>query len=370
MTINSEISYFRPNPSPMLWDAAWIDPALRRMAETAAARSGLTIEEWLERAIRKTCCAAVVYVAEEATPTARSATGVLTRANRDAAREPVRLPRIEAARRAPAAVLAQQHSASRERTLVAPIGAIVARTRQMPQLSPPKNPWRRIPLYAAASMAVVLLLIVVIAASQPRLRLGANDQDARTKPSLATRYGANLGAVWRSANRSPMLAMIAPAVTTYFRDLAIASAPAPTKVAAEPPVSVAAAATPVACVTPAVMSETAALVATRPQPAVMAPLPAQSSAAPIVVPLPFTSTQGSSTINPGTVASAVRVSATGSTASLTGDLIATAVNGGPDGNHPQPKDTATQIAMVQIEAPPAPTVVPASPDGPGAADCR
>lgn len=270
MRINSEISYFRPTACPLLWDATWIDPALRRMAETAAARAGLTVEEWLERAIQKTCCAAVVHAAEEATPIARSATGVLTRAKRDAAREPVRLPRIGAERRAAVGVPAQQSSAPRRRTPLAPIGAIAFPTRQMPQLLPPRNAWRRIPLYAAASMAVVLLLIAVIAASQPRLRLGANDQDARTNPS--NRYAANL--VVRT-NRPPMLAMIAATVVTYFHHRAIAGAPAPTKVAAARPVSVAIATTAVAGATPALMSsEGAALVTTRRQPApIMVPLP-------------------------------------------------------------------------------------------------
>jgi localization factor PodJL len=57
MSLNLEIddTTRRNSLSALRWDAAWIDPALRRMAETAAQRSGLAVEAWMERAIRRTC---------------------------------------------------------------------------------------------------------------------------------------------------------------------------------------------------------------------------------------------------------------------------------------------------------------------------
>jgi localization factor PodJL len=57
MSLNLEIddTTRRNSLSALRWDAAWIDPALRRMAETAAQRSGLTVEAWMERSIRRTC---------------------------------------------------------------------------------------------------------------------------------------------------------------------------------------------------------------------------------------------------------------------------------------------------------------------------
>jgi hypothetical protein len=237
MTLNSEIIRFKAAPSPLLWDATWIDPALRRMAETAAARSGLTVEVWLERAIRKTCCASLAYdIADEATPKARSATGVLTRANRDAAREPVHPSMTAAERRAAAAARARQHSASQGGLPDAAGGAIVTRPRQLPRRFIPKQPWRSIPLYAAATMAVVLVLIAVIAASQPSLRLGARDPDTRPNSPLPTRHGANLGAAPGTTNA--LAAMITRAVETYLHHTAIDRTPAWIMVAAEPPVSV------------------------------------------------------------------------------------------------------------------------------------
>ena len=45
----------RANLTALRWDSAWIDPALRRMAETAAQRAGIPVEAWMERAIRKAC---------------------------------------------------------------------------------------------------------------------------------------------------------------------------------------------------------------------------------------------------------------------------------------------------------------------------
>lgn len=360
MRLNSEISCLTPNPSALLWEATWIDPALRRMAETAAARSGLSVEAWLERAIRKTCCASLAPdAADEATPKARSATGVLTRAQRDAAREPVRWPITAAARRGPAAVAARQHPTPVAGAPVAAAGAMVARRRRAPRPLAPKQSWRRVPLYAAASVVAVLVLIGVIAASQPRFRLGANN------PSLPTRYGADEGAGPRTASRPMMPAMITPAVATYFRDPASAPAPAAIGIGAEPPVSVAIATAPVACSTPTVVAEAAALVATRPQPVEMVALPAQSSGAPIVMPSPFAPSPASGIATPGTVAAASRASAAASAAPTTEDPIAPALGRGPEGNHPPPKDGSTQIAMAEIGVLPAPTIAPVGPGGPG-----
>ena len=45
----------RANLTALRWDSAVIDPALRRMAEIAAQRAGLSVEAWMERAIRKAC---------------------------------------------------------------------------------------------------------------------------------------------------------------------------------------------------------------------------------------------------------------------------------------------------------------------------
>ncbi|MGH6989259.1 MAG: hypothetical protein ACREE3_05140, partial [Stellaceae bacterium] len=45
----------RTDLSLLRWDAAWIDPAVRRMAEAAARQADLPIEIWMERAIRSAC---------------------------------------------------------------------------------------------------------------------------------------------------------------------------------------------------------------------------------------------------------------------------------------------------------------------------
>jgi TPR repeat protein len=72
MSLNFEIddTTRRNSLSALRWDAAWIDPALRRMAETAAQRSGLAIESWMERSIRQACdmSAMVAPVARLAEP--------------------------------------------------------------------------------------------------------------------------------------------------------------------------------------------------------------------------------------------------------------------------------------------------------------
>jgi Sel1 repeat len=267
---------------------------------------------------------------------------------------------VRAAQRgAPAAAQAHLHPAAPVRAPFAAVGAILARSRQAPLPVAPKQPWHSMPLYAAASVAAVLLLIAVIAASQPRFRLGADN------PSLPTRYGANLGAGPRTANRPVMPATIAPAVRTFFHDPAIDRAPTPIAVAAQPPVSVAIATAPVACSTPAVVTEAAALVTTHPQPVEMAAMPAQSSGALIVMPLPFAPSRASSIANPGPFAAAIRVSAAARVAPVAGDPIAPALDRGPEGDRPPSKDASTQIAMAQIGALPAPTIATVRPGEPG-----
>ncbi len=67
MSLSSDLNDPRRNLSALRWDAAWIDPALRRMAEAAAERAGIPVETWMERAIRKACnMPAVKYVAPAA----------------------------------------------------------------------------------------------------------------------------------------------------------------------------------------------------------------------------------------------------------------------------------------------------------------
>src|SRR6185312_10753145 len=62
----------RANLTALRWDSAWIDPALRRMAETAAQRAGIPVEAWMERAIRKACgMPAPVRMATESQQTER-----------------------------------------------------------------------------------------------------------------------------------------------------------------------------------------------------------------------------------------------------------------------------------------------------------
>jgi hypothetical protein len=39
------------------WDGIEIEPAVRRLAEHAAQAAGLSVEEWLERAVRRSCAA-------------------------------------------------------------------------------------------------------------------------------------------------------------------------------------------------------------------------------------------------------------------------------------------------------------------------
>jgi TPR repeat protein len=74
----------RTDFAALRWDAAWIDPAIRRMAETAAQQAGLSVGDWTERAIRKACRMPGAphlgpsAAAQPATPAARGFAAMLT----------------------------------------------------------------------------------------------------------------------------------------------------------------------------------------------------------------------------------------------------------------------------------------------------
>jgi localization factor PodJL len=80
------------------WESAWIDPAVRRLAEAAAENAGLSIDAWVERAVRHACDLppAAQFRSEAAAPqTPRNFSSLANGALAPAARyerEPVRLP--------------------------------------------------------------------------------------------------------------------------------------------------------------------------------------------------------------------------------------------------------------------------------------
>jgi localization factor PodJL len=243
----------RGNLTALRWDAAWIDPAVRRMAEAAAQRAGLSVEAWVERAIRKACGMAEAprYVAPIAAPAPAPAPGnfsaALNNAKREAPRQPIE-PQLRQATR-PIAPQKQRPPVADDEPLALtqplddrPLTPPRIARRTVPPM--PQQPSRSMSVFWAAGVAAVLAIIAVMVVRDPallqqgRALLAGSDNVQQTKspPSLATVDAAPLRVSPRLSERRPLaVTMLPPPVETIAADTALDKQAATPMPAPEPP---------------------------------------------------------------------------------------------------------------------------------------
>lgn len=189
MTLSPDTNDPRRNLAALRWDAAWIDPALRRMAEAAAQRAGIGVESWIERAIRERCGMpeARYPAAEPAMPVPADFSAALDNAGRDAGRQRQspqfralsgNTPRPEARRPAEDEPLALTELVDRVPDRL---------PRRPPTPQPQPQPQQRgMSVFWAAGIAAVLAFIAVMAVRDPSLLEGrfltADNQADRVAP--------------------------------------------------------------------------------------------------------------------------------------------------------------------------------------------
>ncbi|HEX4113651.1 MAG TPA: tetratricopeptide repeat protein [Stellaceae bacterium] len=233
MNITSEANeQRRTNFAALRWDAAWIDPAVRRMAETAARQSGLTVEAWMERAIRRVCGmpAALDLARAAEQPTAPAAKGFSamlsgaraeTKAEEAPAPAPAE-PRSETAAPRLFAETEREPMAFRERIDTPP-----NKTRRSRPAPPERGGSRVISMVGAAGIAAVLAIVAVAlireGGSPPANHEVANsdassEQTVSTLPPVSALDSAPMRVSQNATDHSATFAAVPPPIEPAAND--------------------------------------------------------------------------------------------------------------------------------------------------------
>jgi TPR repeat protein len=226
----------RQSFAALRWDAAWIDPAIRRMAEAAAGQSGLSIEAWLERAIRKACDmppAAQPAEKRAASSVARNFSALLNGARKEAAHQPADQPPNASLVREPEPGLEPSPYIEPELeplALTRPVDS--PRSRQVHAAPSPVGPvrGRAVTLVWAAGIAAVLAIVSVAALRDPDL-MGRGDTLASDDTPAPVRSAADSLPSPTDLDSAPPRA----APTGTNRTAAFAANPAPAVIALKQP---------------------------------------------------------------------------------------------------------------------------------------
>ncbi|HEY7991415.1 MAG TPA: tetratricopeptide repeat protein [Stellaceae bacterium] len=364
----------RANLTALRWDSAWIDPALRRMAEIAAQRAGLSVEAWMERAIRKAC-----GMPEAARPPRRAVAPQPMPASVFPERQHTESQFRQAAR---PAMMAQQAPPAFDDdieplALTQAIDPPVARPAPARRLMPPPltQPQPRaerqssgLSVVLAGSIAAVLAILAVMVVRDPTLvtdriaaLTGESDQPAQTVARVTSPAPLSASSSVASHEATPLRVLPRP---HQDRTVAMTTLPPPsleTGVTLPPPANVEADATPPAAPAAPAASSPPTAVATAPataEPQETKPAPKPAKPVPLA---PVATASRADDAKPVQMAALPSPNALPALSAAEPQRAEAEQPPAAPAATPTPKQPVAMVAPTSAPSPPAPAPMPAPP---------